>query len=257
MQDPFYSWNTGLLFLATAALILCAAELGIRLGQATRRNNADREESGTLAGAILGLLALLLGFSFSLALSRFDNNRAFALREANAIGSTANFALMLEEPVRSSVLHLLREYAEVRVGLGVPYDPAKLDRDVARSLELQAALWQYAIAASVPAPQSLSVHRFVESLNEVNNLHTERLSALRYHVPGVVAVVLVTVAATGVGFTGYHAGLAGSRRRSPTMLMALLVCVVITLVADLDRPARGLIRVPVQTLIDTVNTMPR
>jgi len=257
MSESLYGWDVGRLFVATAVLIIGAAELGLRFGHATRRGNAVSDESGTLAGAALGLLALLLGFNFSLAISRFDDNRTVVVREANAIGSTANFALMLDEPVRTPVLRLLREYGELRVGLGVPYDPVELERDVARSLELQAALWQYAVAVSASAPQSLSVHRFVESLNEVNNLHTERIAALRHRVPDAVAVVLAAVAATAVGFTGYYAGLTGSRRRLPTMLMALLVCVVITLIADLDRPARGLIRVPAQALIDTVNALPR
>jgi hypothetical protein len=115
----------------------------------------DRTDIGTLTGAALGLLALLLAFSFSLALSRYDARRTLVLEEANAIGSTANFALMLPEPARKPILKMLRDYTEVRIGLGVPYDPAKLQRDIALSLQLQAALWQQAVAVSAAAPQSL------------------------------------------------------------------------------------------------------
>jgi len=98
-----------------------------------------RTDIGTLTGAALGLLALLLAFSFSLALSRYDARRTLVLEEANAIGSTANFALMLPEPARKPIHKMLRAYTEVRIGLGVPYDPAKLQRDIALSLQLQAA----------------------------------------------------------------------------------------------------------------------
>jgi hypothetical protein len=56
------------------------------------------------------------------------------------------------------------------------------------------------------APQSLPAYRFVASLNEMNNIHESRLTALRYHVPGAVTALLIAVAMVATGFTGYHAG---------------------------------------------------
>ena len=85
----------------------------------------------------------MLAFNFSLALSRYDARRNWVLEEANAIGSTANFTLMLQEPAQKPIFDLLRAYTAVRIGIDVSYDPAKLERDVARSLELQNQLWQH------------------------------------------------------------------------------------------------------------------
>ncbi len=99
-------------------------------------------------------------------------------------------------------------------------------------------------------PQSLPAYRFVASLNEMNNIHERRLTALRYHVPGAVMFMLIGVAMVAMGFTGYQAGMTESRRRVATLIMSLTVAVVIMLVVDLDRPARGLIQVPVQALVD-------
>ena len=85
----------------------------------------------------------------------------------------------------------------------------------------------------------------------MNNIHERRLTALRYHIPGVVMFLLVVIAMVATGFTGYHAGGArSSRGRGATFIMSLTIAVVIMLVVDLDRPARGLIQVPVQALID-------
>lgn len=176
------------------------------------------------------MLALLLAFSFSLALSRYDVRRTMVLEEANAIGSTANFALMLPEPAQGPILSLLREYAAMRIGLGVSFDPSKLERDIARSLDLQTRLWQQAVAVTAAAPQSLPAYRFVASLNEMNNLHERRLTALRYHVPGAVMFMLIGVAMMAMGFTGYHAGVTESRRPVATLIMSLTVAVVIMLV---------------------------
>jgi hypothetical protein len=88
------------------------------------------EEVTTFSASALGLLALLLAFSLSHALSRYEARRALILEEANAIGSTANFALMLPKQAQPEVIELLRRYVAVRVGLRRPYDPAKLERDV-------------------------------------------------------------------------------------------------------------------------------
>jgi hypothetical protein len=239
----------------TIGLLVGTAELGARIGRRHGRQITERDEIGTLTGAALGLLALLLGFSFSLALSRYDTRRILLLDEANAIGSTANFALMLPEPAQKQILGLLRDYTNVRIELGIPNDPAMLDRDIARSVGLQAKLWQQAVAVTAAEPQSLPAYRFVQSLNEVNNIHERRLTALRYRVPGAVMFTLVGVAMMAMGFTGYYAGLTGSRRHVPTMIMSLTIAVVIMLIVDLDTPASGLIRVPVQPLIDTVQSI--
>jgi hypothetical protein len=84
----------------------------------------------------------------------------------------------------------------------------------------------------------------------MNNIHERRLTALRYHVPVEVMFVLLGVAMVAMGFTGYHAGVTGARRRLANLIMSVTVAVLIILVADLDRPHRGLIQVPVQPLID-------
>jgi hypothetical protein len=155
------------------------------------------------------------------------------------------------------ILSLLRDYTAVRIGLGVPFDPAKLERDIDRSLDLQTRLWQQAVAVSAAAPQSLPAYRFVASLNEMNNIHERRLTALRYHVPSEVMFMLIGVAMVAVGFTGYHAGVIGSSRQSgATLIMSLMVAVVIMLIIDLDRPARGLIQVPSQAMVDTAQGIP-
>jgi hypothetical protein len=254
--DWLYEADLLVLYPVTIALIIGAAELGAWLGRRHNAGASKETDISTLTGAALGLLALLLGFSFSLALSRFDARRTLVLEEANAIGSTVNFALMLPETVQKPIIDMLRDYTSVRIGLGVPHDPAKLERDIARSLDLQTKLWQQAVAVTATAPQSLPAYRFVASLNEVNNIHESRLSALRYHVPGAVMFVLIGVSMVAMGFTGYHAGGQENRGRVATLIMSLMVAVVIMLIVDLDQPARGLIEVPARALVDTAQGIP-
>lgn len=257
MADWIYDLDFSILYPVVVALSVGAAGLGTWLGHRSQRLGAKQEDLGMLAGSTLGLLALLLAFSFSLGFSRFDARRSMVLEEANAIGSVANFALMLPEPPRQAILDLLRDYTEVRIGLGRPFDLAKLDHDVARAVDLQARLWQFAVTLTDASPQSLPVYRFVGSLNEMNNIHESRVSALRFRIPGEVMVLLLGVAMIAMALTGYHSGVRGSRRPIATMLMAMTVGVVMTLVTDLDRPARGFIEVPVQPLVDVARGMAR
>jgi hypothetical protein len=68
---------------------------------------------------------------------------------------------MLPETAQKPILSMLRDFIDMRIGLGVPYDPTKLERDITRSLDLQARLWKEAVAVTATAPQSLPPYRFV------------------------------------------------------------------------------------------------
>ena len=236
-------------------LFLGSAELGGWIGRRFHRNRIKSEDLETLSVSTLGLLALLLAFTLSHALSRYEDRRSLVVEEANAIDSTAHLASMLPAQAQGPILSLLRDYVTVRIGLGVPYDPAKLERDVATSRELLTQLWQQAV--SVSEPQSLPANRFINSLDEVTKIQERRLSALRYHVPNAVVLMLLGVAIVAVGFTGYHGGLTQTRPRFGTPIMAVMVAVVIVGVIDLDQPARGLIQVPNQSLVDVSKDIQR
>jgi hypothetical protein len=252
----FYELDATILYPIIAVLVAGAGEAGNRIGLRHRRAYTDGSDIGTMTGAGLGLLALLLAFSFSIALSRYDLRRTMVLEEANAIGSTANFALMLPDESQRPILRLLRDYTTVRIGLGIPNDAAKLARDVAWSQDLQTQLWQHAVMLSNTAPQSLPVYRFVGSLNEMNNIHERRLSSLRNQVPAEVMAMLIGVSMVAMGFIGFHEGVAEAQRRTINLIMAGTIALLIMLVVDLDRPSRGLIVVPVQPLIEALQGIP-
>src|SRR5580704_3175283 len=113
MLHRLYQSDLLVLYPLTFVLIAGAAEVGAWIGQRSRGGATSGSDIGTLTSAALGLVALLLAFSFSLSLSRYDARRSQVLEEANAIGSTANFALMLPEPAREPILGLLRDYTAV------------------------------------------------------------------------------------------------------------------------------------------------
>ena len=103
------------IFLVSSTVILVASEIGRRLG--VRAGSAGGDNVSTLEGAILGLLALMIGFTFAMALSRFEARRDAVLNEANAIGTTALRARLLPPPHNTQALKLLREYVHVRLDI--------------------------------------------------------------------------------------------------------------------------------------------
>ena len=242
-------------FLATVAVVLLAVEGGFRLGQYRRRRSEqeDRPPVGEMVAATLALLAFLLAFTFGLAASRFDVRRGLVIDEANVIGTTYLRAGLLPEPHRSDVRSLLREYVDVRLEA---VQPGKLSRSIGRSEELHARLWAHAVAVGEKNPGSIVVGLFIASLNEVIDLHAKRLAlGVRNRIPGTIWAALYFVAIIGTSVMGYHAGLAGSGRSLALLALVLAFSAVVTLIADLDRPQEGLLRVSQQTMIDLQKTL--
>jgi hypothetical protein len=242
------------LFLVIAVLVLCSIESGYRLGR-YRRRRAEQEKDapvGAMVGSTLGLLAFMLAFTFGMAASRFDTRKSLVLDEANAIGTTYLRAAMLPEG-RDDVRRLLRDYVDARVEA---IQSGQVAEGLRQSESLQARLWSQATALGQQHPESNVVGLFVESLNEVIDLHAKRVTAgLRNRIPGAIWVALFTLAALSLGAMGYHSGVLGATRSLAALAVALGFSAVIALVVDLDRPQEGALTVSQQALIDLRQSM--
>jgi len=238
------------LFLLTVAVVVVAVELGYRLGKYRRSTAEDEKEApvGAIVAATLGLLAFMLAFTFSLAATRYDARRTVLLDEANAIGTTFLRAEMLPEPHGVECRELLRDYVDVRLQA---VEPGQLEQSLAESGELQRALWNQATQAAAKDTHSIVTGLFLQSLNEVIDLHSKRvLLALRNRIPEIVWLALYFITFLAMGALGYQEGLSRSRRSLVVMSLLLTFSAVILLIADLDRPAEGLIRVSQRTMLD-------
>ena len=134
------------IFLVGVAIVLLATEFGWQLGIRTKGHGASGNISA-LEQSLLGLLALIIGFTFLMALTRFEARREAVLSEANAIGTTALRARLLPAPHRKESLKLLREYAQIRIiPPGMSF--AELTTIVDRSNHIQGALLSHYRSAS-------------------------------------------------------------------------------------------------------------
>jgi len=216
-----------------------------------RRAARGGDHIATLESAILSLLALMTGFTFAMALSRFEGRRDAVLNEANAIGTTALRARLLPAPHNAQALKLLREYVQVRLDITrrVP-SAAELDDAIARSNAVQEALWGQALAAAAKDAGMVPTGIFIQTLNEMIDNQEKRLTAGRNRVPNIVLLALYGIAIVAGAFTGYGSGLEARRSRLPVYLTGILVSSVILLIQDLDRPNTGFITVSQQPMLD-------
>jgi hypothetical protein len=253
--------NTGFLFgtheiilvLVFFALMMGATEVGFRLGRKSEAKASDKTKAAVeiVEAAILGILALLLGFTMSMSVSRFEARKQLVLTEANAIGTAYLRAELLPPPEGSEISKLLRQYIDVRVEYGTTRnDPTRLDSLRAQSAELQTQFWGRAVAYEQKDPNPVRVGLLLESLNQAIDLESARRTAFQNHVPESVIYVNGIVGILATMLVGYTFGLHGKRQIFSMCVLALAIALVISLIIDLDRPRSGFVRGSQQPMID-------
>ena len=252
----FFGLNTLILGAVLGAIMIGATLAGLFLGRRMgSSSDALREPLGVVQGALIGFMGLVLAFGLSLALGRYESRRADTVDEANAIGTAYLRAQTLPEPVRTETLDVLPRYTQTSIAIAatVPGSSAE-KRALAASERDQRRLWALAGQALDQEPAASAPRLYVESLNEMFDAQSTRVYALANRVPTAVLVVEVAGAALALGALALHlstirGGLAA------TVVAALLVTVLLAVTFDLDRPTRGLIRVPPTPLVDVYTLM--
>ena len=238
------------IFIAFVIITLIVFECGYRIGRWWQERTPEEREGPTpmLVNSLLALMAFILAITMGMASDRFDARRVLVLNEANAIGTTYLRAGYLPQPASSEIQTLLREYVPLRI---VTNDLTDIQNRIAQSRRLQTDLWSITEELARATPESDVLGLFIDSLNEMIDLHEKRVMLRIYgRVPETILLLLVLGSMLTLAMVGYNAGL--TRRRSPltaVVLIAVLIA-IITLVFDLDRPRDGLVKVNQQPLIN-------
>jgi hypothetical protein len=246
----FFRLSTWELWLIVAAIVLGFVAVGYLAGRFLRlRDETLREPVGIVQGAFFALVGLILAFGLTLAIGRYDTRRAAVVDDANTIGTTYLRAQTLAEPVRSDSLRLLREYTDASLALSkaVPTTDG-FARAVAREDAIQRRLWSLAGDALAGAPRDSAPRLYVETLNQMIDQQTVRVAALNNRIPSAVLALEVLGAAFAFGLLALYTAMHG-RGATTVVLAGALVTVLLLIIFDLDRPTRGLIRIPDTPLI--------
>ncbi|MCA9309772.1 MAG: hypothetical protein KDA21_01100 [Phycisphaerales bacterium] len=247
-MDVVFLTQLGIALLLVLGLLL-AVEVGFHIGGRVRGSDAGKAmESGAIQGAMLGLLGLLLGFSFAGASGRYMERQDLIPNEANAIGTAFLRADLLNPPFAAQLREALADYVDHRVEVsrtlrhGISADAlAEVERDHAR-------IWDAALQGVKDNPTAtVSV---LGPVNEVIDFHSRRIAAARKHLPGLVVGLLLVCSVLTLGVIGYASGLAHRRNTLMTSVIALLIAAALWTTIDLDRARIGLIQLSDQALHD-------
>ena len=247
-----YDWPTWIITAGVFCGMLAADEIGFRLGLRHRREETEltRTVSGTLKGSVLGLVALLLAFSFSATTNRFDVRQRLVLDQANAVGTCYQRAGLLEDRSRDQIREALRRYVRARLDLAdAGNDPAELTRAGAEIDRLLGGLWSAVEEANRRQPDAVRNSLIVPAANEVIDLSSTRAWASRNHLPDPVLVLLLASVLVSGLLLGHSSGQAGRRLVGLWSASNLILALVLFVVLDFDRPRRGLIRVDQTSLV--------
>lgn len=253
LLDPVPTW---VVMLVSALLIFAMSEAGFRLGERRGPAPEGKDPSWLLEASAYTMLALLLGFSFSLALGRYDARRGTFLREANAISTAFLRAQLLDLKTRSAMQTDLRAYVTERLAFARA-DAAPQQRAIAddASAQLQRDMWNITMRAAGRDSHSTMVPLFIAALNEVINLSYEERAVLTNHIPDIVIVWVLLIALIASAMMGYGFGREGRRALVVKGVFAVMVALVFGLVLDLDRPQRGIIRVNLSSMLRVQQSM--
>jgi len=231
-----------------------SVEIGYRIAKRRRQRAKDHTEAPTapIVAAVLGLLAFLVAFTFGSAASRFEERRQTVLAESNAISASYLRAQMLPDPMSANARDLLRQYVDIRLK-GV--QPGQFAEAIAKSEDLHRQLWSQAVAAA-QKERSPMTSLFMSSLNDVFALHEKRITAALYNrIPAGIWIGLYVLLSLAMSVMGYYEGMSGTRHTLAVFGMVLAFSTVFALIADLDRPGRGLLEVNQQSMMDVRKSM--
>jgi hypothetical protein len=233
-------------------VLLAAVEVAYRLGRRSRgaHDEARRRQIAAIRGVMLGLLSLLLGFTFSMAVERYSVRRDLVVKEANAIGTTWLRAGLLPEARRDEARRLLSDFVDVRLRThALARDPIQLVEGLRWSAEIESKLWQHAEASASEAPTAVTA-TFIATLNQLIDTDVERVAAARNQIPAGVWLILTAVAVISCWTSAYAAGYDGVRTTFTSVLLPLTVTLVLLLILDLTHERRGIIGISQQPLVD-------
>ncbi|WP_395335479.1 hypothetical protein WBP06_26250 [Novosphingobium sp. BL-8H] len=252
--------------IALLLVVIGLTWLGMHVGRRVESQKAaktddtsgDDDVNSAIVPAVLGLLALLLGFTFALAVDRFETRRGLVLEEANAIGTAYLQTQVLPPPNRERLSLLLLDYTDNRIRLAGTPNPSELRTELAKNDALINDIWAASLAGFDSIKHLDMSSTFLSSINSVIDLDTSRKTGRMAHVPDEVFWVLILYVMVAAVIIGYII-----RNRASFYLacvMNVLVVLSLMLIMDIDRPTGGGIResqLPMQMLSKSLHEEPR
>jgi hypothetical protein len=244
----------GVIFFGILALTVVGSVVGKRINPP----KTDHEASGlnTALAAIFGIVALVLSFSFSFALNRYEQRWQLVVQEANDIGTMYLRASMLEQPADERLRALLRVYNQERIHYyRSDSDPAAQARAQAATIGLQSRMWKIVSDAERTTKHPVAVSLLVSETNDTIDISAEQRAALSFRFTGSALALMFFVGALGALAMGMIFGSNHYHNWSVSIGFSLLLAMLLYTIIDLDSPQSGFVRVSLTPYIELQQSM--
>lgn len=230
-----------LLFALSFVVMALSAWIGTLFG-ARRILDADvRDDFGVVEAATLTLLGLIIGFTFSMALTRYDQRKNLEEEEANAIGTEYVRAGLLAAGEAAKIRALLQKYLDQRILFYSTRDAKALTQINTETARLQSELWEAVQAPALAQPTPISALAVV-GMNDVLNSQGYTQAAWRNRIPLGAWILMAAIAICANALVGLGAKSARSKRYL-LLVLPFVVAIAFLLIADIDSPRGGTIHV--------------
>ncbi len=246
MLPTYTLLNMPLVVLILAiALLWGASWIGVALAKG-KLEKIERDDFGIVLGATLTLLGLIIGFSFSMATSRYDQRKNYEEAEANAIGTEYVRAALLPKADTANVEGLLKAYLDERLVFYTPVHGERLEQINADTAALQTKLWNAVRAPALAKPTPIN-GLVLAGMNDVLNSQGYTQAAWWNRIPVTAWALMILIAIAANILIGYGSHEAKGRGYF-LLIMPVLAAIAFTLISDLDSPRGGFIHVRPQNL---------
>ena len=242
-------------FLFTLVLLWLSAQVGIYLRRFRTLKDDERDDFNTVQAATLTLLGLIIGFSFSMAISRYDQRKNYEEAEANAIGTEYVRAGLLPAADAARVRGQLRRYLELRILYYQTRNDRELQQIDADTAQLQNEMWSAVQVPAVAQPSPV-IALAVAGMNDVLNSQGYTQAAWWNRIPTSAWALMIGMAICCNVLIGYGARGAGVKS-GLLIVLPLVAAVAFLLIADIDSPRRGFIHVVPQNLVSLLDSLPK
>ncbi|GAA4748133.1 hypothetical protein GCM10023264_12600 [Sphingomonas daechungensis] len=216
--------------------------------------SAGSDPSDYIVGAIFGLLAFMMGFTFAMAMDRYSDRRTAVREEADALRTTYLTASVLDQPSASRTQYAVRQYAHSRIAPeGLWNDRTEAALNESHALGLRA--WQEIRAAILPIRDTDLATYLVETTNEAISQGRHREILGRTHLPVLILDLLLVYTIVAAGVLGYIVGPERRGARHASTALLVLYTAALIVIIDLDRPQEGMIKISQQPILDVVGIM--
>jgi hypothetical protein len=242
-------------FLFSLLVLWLSAQIGLYVRRRWALKDDEREDFSVVQTATLTLLGLIIGFSFSMAISRYDLRKNYEEAEANAIGTEYVRAGLLPAADSTAVRAQLRKYLDLRILFYRTRNQSELQQINADTAQLQAEMWSAVQVPAVAQPTPV-IALAVAGMNDVLNSQGYTQAAWWNRIPTSAWSLMIAIAICCNLLVGY--GARGAKANASLLfVLPLVVSIAFLLIADIDSPRGGFIHVIPQNLVSLSQSLPK